>query len=125
MPRLKIILEHGTARPFEPFDREAQFHQNYGKSLPELLDEFRDLRHDSVARLRAMNLTSEQLELNGRHPALGVVTPATNGALDCTRFGGHCANQSHDGQAVQVRGRPLGGVSVGNEIIRDGWESGR
>ena len=74
MPRLKIILEHGTDRPFEPFDREAQFHQNYGKSLTELLDEFRDLRHDSVARLRAMNLTSEQLELNGRHPALGVVS---------------------------------------------------
>jgi hypothetical protein len=74
MPRLAIILEHGTNRPFEPFDREAQLHQNHGKSLPELLDEFRDLRRDSLARLRAMNLTSEQLELNGTHPALGVVS---------------------------------------------------
>lgn len=74
MPRLTIVLEHGANRPFEPFDREAQFRQNNGKSLPALLDEFSDLRHDSVARLRAMNLTSEQLERNGRHPALGLVT---------------------------------------------------
>jgi hypothetical protein len=74
MPRLSIILEHGTDRPFEPFDREAQLRQNNGKSLPALLDEFRDLRHEGVSRLRAMNLTSEQLERNGRHPALGLVT---------------------------------------------------
>src|SRR5580704_12399628 len=74
MPRLAIILEHGADRPFEPFDREAQFHQNIGKSLPALLDEFRDLRNDNIARLRAMNLTSEQLARNGRHPALGLVT---------------------------------------------------
>jgi hypothetical protein len=74
MPRLTLILEHGTERTFEPFDHEGQFRQNNGKSLPALLDEFRDLRHDNVARLRAMNLTSEQLELNGMHPALGLVT---------------------------------------------------
>jgi hypothetical protein len=74
MPRLTIILEHGTNRPFEPFDREAQFTQSNGKTLPALLDEFRDLRRDSVSRLRAMNLTAEQLERNGRHPALGLVT---------------------------------------------------
>jgi hypothetical protein len=74
MPRLTIILEHGTKRTFEPFDHEGQFRQSKGKSLPALLDEFRVLRHDNVARLRAMNLTSEQLELNGRHPALGLAT---------------------------------------------------
>jgi hypothetical protein len=32
------------------------------------------VRLDNVTRLRAMNLTSEQLERNGRHPALGLVT---------------------------------------------------
>jgi hypothetical protein len=74
MPRLAIILEHGTNRAFDPFDREGQFRQNKGKSLPALLDEFRDLRHDNVTRLRAMNLTPAQLETNGMHPALGLVT---------------------------------------------------
>src|SRR5258708_4333032 len=73
MPRLMIILEHGTKRTFEPFDHEGQFRQSNEKSLPALLDEFRDLRHDNVARMQAMNLTSEQLELNGKHPALGLV----------------------------------------------------
>jgi hypothetical protein len=74
MPRLALILEHGTNRPFEPFNREAQLQQSDGKTLPAMLDEFGDLRRDSMAQLRAMNLTAEQLELNGRHPALGVVT---------------------------------------------------
>ncbi len=74
MPRLMIILEYGATRTFEPFDHEGQFRQTDGKSLPALLDEFRDLRDDNVARMRAMNLGTEQLELNGRHPALGLVT---------------------------------------------------
>lgn len=74
MPRLAIILEHGTQRTFEPFDHEGQFREGEGKPLPALLDEFRDLREDNVARLRALNLSSKQLELNGRHPALGLVT---------------------------------------------------
>src|SRR5271169_1356949 len=40
MPRLAIILEHGTNRPFDPFDRAAQFQQIDRKTLPALLDEF-------------------------------------------------------------------------------------
>ncbi len=74
MPRLTMILEHGTNRTFEPFDHEGQFREGEGKPLSALLDEFKDLRGNSLARLRAMNLGSEQLELNGKHPALGVVT---------------------------------------------------
>jgi hypothetical protein len=74
MPRLAIILEHGPARPFDPFDREAQFRESNGKPLPALLDEFRALRRDNLERLRALNLQPEQLELPGIHPALGPVT---------------------------------------------------
>jgi len=74
IPRLTIILEHGSNRTFEPFDHEGQFREGNGKSLRELLDEFRAWRDDNVARIRAMNLAPEQLELQGRHPALGVVT---------------------------------------------------
>ena len=74
IPRLNIILEHGDARPFDPFDREAQFRDSAGKSLPELLDEFSRLRRQNLDRLRALNLRPEQLELPGTHPALGRVT---------------------------------------------------
>src|SRR5579884_4221026 len=74
IPRLNIILEHGDARPFDPFDREAQFRDSAGKSLPELLDEFSRLRRENLDRLQALNLRPEQLELPGTHPALGRVT---------------------------------------------------
>ena len=74
IPRLAIILEYCTSRPFKPFDREAQFRERDGKSLPALLQEFADSRLDSIARLRAMHLTPEKLELKGMHPGLGIVT---------------------------------------------------
>jgi hypothetical protein len=74
MPRMKIIMEHGANRIFDPYDHEAQFREQERRPLPKLLDEFRDLRRGSVADLRAMNLTTGQLELNGTHPALGLVT---------------------------------------------------
>lgn len=74
MPRLAIILEHGASRPFDPFDREAQFRESNGKSLSTLLDEFSALRSDNLTRLRALNLQPPQLELKGTHPGLGPVT---------------------------------------------------
>lgn len=74
IPRLTIILEHGPARPFDPFDREAMFRDSRGKPLATLLDEFSALRRDSLAQLNALDLEPEQLELQGTHPALGLVT---------------------------------------------------
>ena len=74
MPRLEIILRHGPARPFDPFDREAQFKESGGKTMAELLDEFRALRHQSLARLRELDLQPHQLALTGAHPAFGAVT---------------------------------------------------
>jgi len=74
IPRLSIILEHGIGRAFEPFDRGAQLRESKGASLPALLEEFRDSRRDSISKLRAMNLTLENLELKGTHPELGLVT---------------------------------------------------
>ena len=74
MARAAIILEHGVNRTFDPFDREAQFRESAGKNLSALLDEFGALRRENVARLRALKLTPEQLELQGMHPALGRVT---------------------------------------------------
>ena len=73
MARLRIILEEGPGRPFDPFDREAQFRDSQGKPLNVLLDEFTALREENVERLKALQLTPEQLELPGTHPSLGPV----------------------------------------------------
>jgi hypothetical protein len=74
IPRARIILEHGEARAFDPFDRFAQFERSRGKSLAELLDTFAMLREQNLATLRQMKLTPDKLELRGTHPALGQVT---------------------------------------------------
>lgn len=74
MPRLAIILEFGSSRPFDTFDREAQLAESCGKSLPTLLDEFAALRRANLADLRSINLQPAQLELVGTHPALGRVS---------------------------------------------------
>src|SRR4030095_16799705 len=48
MPRLGVILEHGTKQASEPFDREAQFRESAGKTLAALLDEFTALRRENL-----------------------------------------------------------------------------
>ena len=72
--RIRIILEHGDSRTFEPFDRFAQLEKNRNRTLPELLDAFAALRERNLKILREMRLTEEDLERPGRHPALGPVT---------------------------------------------------
>ena len=74
IPRARIILEQGANRTFVPFDRFAQFERSKGKSLAELLDEFERLRSDNVDELRSWKLTDAQLDLEGMHPELGLVT---------------------------------------------------
>ena len=74
VPRARIILKHGEAEPFEPFDRFAQFRASEGRTLASLLDEFAALRRQSLDDLNALRLTSADLDRRGRHPDLGVVT---------------------------------------------------
>src|ERR1700686_5205238 len=49
MPRVRILLENGEARPFDPFDRFAQPTESQEKSLGHLLDDFARLRSESLA----------------------------------------------------------------------------
>ena len=76
MPRVRIILENGEARPFDPFDRFAQLKESQDKSrtIDRLLDDFARLRRENLAALQALNLQPEDLGRRGRHPALGAVT---------------------------------------------------
>jgi len=73
MPRMRIILESGDTRPFDPFDRFAQ-KECEGKSLEQLLDEFARLRGENLAALQELNLQPQDLVRRGKHPALGAVT---------------------------------------------------
>jgi hypothetical protein len=74
MPRLRIILQFGESRPFEPFDRYAMYEASKGKTTADLLAKFERLRAGNLAELRAMKLDQRQLSLPGTHPALGRVT---------------------------------------------------
>ena len=72
--RTVMILEHGTEKTFVPFDRFAQFEASKGKSLTNLIDDFEKLRLDSLTWLKSLNLTEEDFNKKGTHPALGQVT---------------------------------------------------
>jgi hypothetical protein len=74
IPRVRIILEHGEARPFDPFDRFAQLKESQNKTLDQLLDEFARLRTGNLAALQSLNLQPEDMTRRGTHPAFGVVT---------------------------------------------------
>ena len=71
-----LILEHGEAQTFEPFDRFAQFAASKGKSLADLLEEFATLRRANITALQAMNIQPADFGRKGRHPALGEGTLA-------------------------------------------------
>jgi hypothetical protein len=74
IPRARIILAQAAQRTFEPYDRFAQNRESAGKTLAQLLDEFAELRAQSLGTLRSWNLTERELALEGEHPALGPVT---------------------------------------------------
>lgn len=74
LPRIRMILEKGEERTFEPLDRFAFVQECEGKLLAELLDEFARLRAENLRTVRELKLSSEDLDRRGRHPALGVVT---------------------------------------------------
>ena len=74
--RMEIILSDKPDKTFIPFNRTAQFEESKGKSLQQLLDEFKVLRKKNIEVLRSKNLTGENLEEKGIHPAFGEVTLA-------------------------------------------------
>ncbi|MEO5947320.1 MAG: DinB family protein [Chitinophagaceae bacterium] len=74
IPRAEIILSEKHDKKFEHFDRQAQFEDSNGKSLTQLLDEFKTLRKKNIEYLRSKELTAKNLEQKGVHPTFGEVT---------------------------------------------------
>ena len=73
IPRARHILA-GDSRPFEAFDREAQFSDSRDQSIGEMLATFARARRENLETLRGFSLTSEDLDRRGLHPELGEVT---------------------------------------------------
>lgn len=73
IPRVRLMLEHGDTKPFEPIDRFGHRSWMAGMSVARLLDEFAGLRQRNVEELLGLKLTEEQLNLPGLHPELGKV----------------------------------------------------
>jgi hypothetical protein len=76
MPRIEVILEHGEAKPFEPFDREAFRARFADFPLERLIPRFSSLRRESLDRLDELRLEPSDLARTGTHPELGRVTLA-------------------------------------------------
>ena len=72
--RAEMVLAQGPRRKFTPLDRVAQLRERQDRTLPELLDEFADLRAKNLATLTGWNLTDAHLALEGEHPEFGAVT---------------------------------------------------
>jgi hypothetical protein len=102
IPRARIILEHGEARPFTPFDRFAFREKSRGKTLDELLATFQRHRERNIEILKGLDITPEQLDLKGTHPELG---PVTLGQLLAT-WAVH--DLGHLGQIARVMARQYG-----------------
>ncbi len=72
--RMEIILSDKEEKEFKPFNRFAQFEDSKGKSLTQLLDQFKQLRKENLFKLQSANLTDADLDKTGMHPAFGAVT---------------------------------------------------
>ena len=73
IPRTERILEHGTGKAFDKFDRFAHEQRDTGIPLDDLLDRFAELRAANLVRIREL-LTDADLDRVGLHPTLGEVT---------------------------------------------------
>jgi hypothetical protein len=74
LPRVRMILEHGESRSFEPFDRLAQFREYRTQPIERLLDRFDELRDRNLTELSNLALSAADLARTGVHPTLGAVT---------------------------------------------------
>ena len=61
-------------KTFEPFDRFAQFESSEGKTMAQLLDEFKKRRAKNLIYLKSLNISEDQYNLKAIHPALGEVS---------------------------------------------------
>ena len=72
--RAELILSEKEDKSFIPFDRFAQFDDSKGKSLMDLLLEFKEIRSYNLLKLKEFNISDIDLNKTGIHPAFGEVS---------------------------------------------------
>jgi hypothetical protein len=73
LTRTRRIVEEGTTRPFDRFERDAMLERDVGIPLGDLVAQFGSLRAANLAAFWAL-VTDADLDRRGLHPALGEVT---------------------------------------------------
>src|SRR2546428_10822658 len=73
MVRTRRILDHGTSRAFDRFDRFAMLERDAGVPLDDLVERFAALRAANLAALGEL-VRDADLDRRGMHPSLGEVT---------------------------------------------------
>lgn len=73
VPRVRLILDLGRARPLPTFDPAGQFRGTTDAPLPRLLDDLAEARAESLATVAAWELGEDDLAREGEHPTLGRV----------------------------------------------------
>ena len=91
IPRARLLLENGEARPFEPFDWNGWPSVCGDLDLAARLDRFEVLRAESLAALDGLGLTEADLDRTGTHPAFGPVTLRQLLATWCVHDQNHLA----------------------------------
>jgi hypothetical protein len=71
--RLEIILLESGEKKFKPFDRFAQFEESKGKSMHELLDEFKIVREKNLQIFISKRISEKEFDRTAIHPAFGEV----------------------------------------------------
>jgi hypothetical protein len=74
IPRAQTVLRHGRSRVLPPVDRAAPDTRDDPRALAMLVDEFAELRRESLATIASWNLSRDDLEREGEHPEFGRVT---------------------------------------------------
>jgi hypothetical protein len=74
IPRIKAIVDDIPVHRFPPFNRFGQFEGSKGKSLDDLIEEFKSLRKQNILQLKNILTDETLLDLTGVHPEFGEVT---------------------------------------------------
>lgn len=73
LARTRRILDHGTGKAFDRFDRFAMLERDRGVPLDALIERFATLRARNLAELEGL-VGDSDLDRLGMHPSLGEVT---------------------------------------------------
>ena len=68
MPRARVILEHGEARAFDPFDRFAQFTVGRDARSPAFSTSSRRCARETLRELATLGLSDMDFDRRGQHP---------------------------------------------------------